>query len=130
MDGRGVQDHTVVIDDGQAVGVDVEAEVTAEGGFNESQGVAGAEELPEDLLTSVSGVGWGLVVFPAQPSGLALQLRREVPVLAMWPVGSFRISRYSMDAAPFWWCLARGEISIAAWISGYHKRAPGANQPA
>ena len=45
MHGRSIQNDAVVIDDGQTVGVDVEAVITAERRFDKCQGVAGAEKM-------------------------------------------------------------------------------------
>lgn len=45
MHRRGIQNDAVVIDDGQTVGVDMEAVITVERWLNECQGMAGAEKL-------------------------------------------------------------------------------------
>ena len=66
MHRRSIQNDAVVIDDGQTVGVDVEAVITAERRFDKCQGVAGAEKLLQDFSPLFCFRRSGLVVFPAK----------------------------------------------------------------
>lgn len=81
MDRRCVQDHAVIIDHRQPVGVDVEAIITAEGRFDERQRVARSQKLPQDLCPHIPLLRTGLIVPPAQHFCLFLKLSRHVPVV-------------------------------------------------
>ena len=72
VDGRGVQDDAVVVDDGKAVGVDVEAVITVKGGLDEGQVGTIPQQLLEDFPAAFRLIGRQLVVGPAQPLGFGL----------------------------------------------------------
>ena len=57
---RGVKDYAVVVDNGQSIGVDIEAVITVKAGFNGGQGMAGAQKFLQNLpaLSCSSGEVW------------------------------------------------------------------------
>ena len=63
---KGIQNDTVIIDDRQAVGMDVEAIVTVEIRLNAGHGRAGAQQGLQDTAPLFLFVGSGAVVLPAQ----------------------------------------------------------------
>ena len=86
MNRRGIQDHTVIVDDCKAVGMDIESVVTVKRGFNKGQRMASTQQLVQDLLPPPGLIGRRLVVLPAQPLGLGLPLLRDIPVLPHIPL--------------------------------------------
>ena len=76
-----VQYDAVVIDHGQAVGVDIEAIVAAEPGLDKGKGMTGAQQLLQNDPPLSLGPRWGLVIPPAQALGPFFQPGRNVPVL-------------------------------------------------
>ena len=72
---RGIQNDTVIVDDRQAVGMDVEAIVTVEIRLNAGQGRAGAQQSLQDAAPLFLFVGSGAVVLPAQLLCTVLFLR-------------------------------------------------------
>ena len=75
---RGIQNDTVIIDDRQAVGMDVEAIVTVEIRLNAGHGRAGAQQGLQDTAPLFLFVGSGAVVLPAQLLCTVLFLRGGV----------------------------------------------------
>ena len=79
---RGIQNDTVIIDDRQAVGMDVEAIVTVEIRLNAGHGRAGAQQGLQDTAPLFLFVGSGAVVLPAQLLCTVLFLRGGVFIAA------------------------------------------------
>ena len=75
---RGIQNDTVIIDDRQAVGMDVEAIVTVEIRLNAGHGRAGAQQGLQDTAPLFLFVGSGAVVLPTQLLCTVLFLRGGV----------------------------------------------------
>ena len=75
---RGIQNDTVIIDDRQAVGMDIEAIVTVEIWLNAGHGRAGAQQGLQDTAPLFLFVGSGAVVLPTQLLCTVLFLRGGV----------------------------------------------------
>lgn len=89
VDGRGVQDDAVVVDDRETVGVDVEAVIAVEGWLDEGQVGTIPQQLLEDFPAAFRLIGRQLVVGPAQPLGFGLPPGRKVTVLPRIALGAF-----------------------------------------
>ena len=79
---RGIQNDTVIIDDRQAVGMDIEAIVTVEIWLNAGHGRAGAQQGLQDTAPLFLFVGSGAVVLPTQLLCTVLFLRGGVFIAA------------------------------------------------
>ena len=79
---RGIQNDAVIIDDRQAVGMDIEAIVTVEIWLNAGHGRAGAQQGLQDTAPLFLFVGNGAVVLPTQLLCTVLFLRGGVFIAA------------------------------------------------
>ena len=85
VDGRGIQNHAVIVDNRQAVGMNIEAVIAVKAGLDKGQRVAGAKQFSQNVLPLLLLVGSGAVVFPAKPLRFFFQFRRDGAVLRRIP---------------------------------------------
>ena len=66
MHRRGIENHTVVVQKGKSMCVNVKAVVTVKGGLNKGHGITAAKQLLQDGPAPFLFPGRGLIVLPAK----------------------------------------------------------------
>ena len=120
---RGIQNDTVIIDDRQAVGMDVEAIVTVEVRLNAGHGRAGAQQGLQDAAPLFLFVGSGAVVLPAQLLCTVLFLRGGVFIAADVGGRAFHNIQSVHRVCPFHTMFPQGLYHILCrCVIGYFSR--------